>query len=126
MASNFLIGLMVILMLVVIFSALFWPNEPLSDRIDLDEDCNYYFKVLATKGKLTSQQRSVLQSNLQAKGFENISITITEGKGHGSEVKMIVDVDKRYRVQNGFSQEEKIMGLHYEQTTLCTMLEVGP
>lgn len=126
MPAHILTALVLILMLVVVFSALFWPNEPLSDRSDLDEACNYYFKVLATKGELTSQQEAALRSRLEAELFDNISILIVEGGGYGSEVKLAVDVEKTYQVQNGLNQEDKTMELHYEQTTLCTKLEATP
>lgn len=125
MASNTLTGLMVILMLVVFFSVLFWPNEPLSDRMALDDICDYYFKILATEGEMSSQEEATLRSRLEAQLFDDVSISIIEGREHGSEVKLIVNAKKTYQVQNGLNQEEKIMELQYERTTLCTKLEVA-
>lgn len=126
MIGNKLLSVVALLMLVVIFAALFWPNEPLSDRTELDLICNYYFKVLGTKGKLTSQQELELRQKLEDNGFHSIIIEIVQGKSHGSMVKLQVDVQKTYEVQKGLKRENVTMDLGYRNTTLCTMLEVNP
>lgn len=109
--------LLVIMAAMLVFAIEFFL--PLSAKSDLNVACRSTLLVMENEGGITEEVKSSLKSELESKGFSNVSITGTSFARQGETVNLKVAAYYSYsKLYTLFARREYAQCMIYDKTAM--------
>lgn len=110
--------LLVILASVLVFTVEFFL--PLSMKSDMNILCRNTLLQMEALGGLSEAERQGLQSELQTRGFENITVSGTFSARQGEPLFLHVEADYTYsKLSSLFIRADTVQRMVYNKTSMC-------